>query len=389
MAVKYKSEVKPQTLVAQAMGEICPVTGAVIPPIQLATTFARDSEYEKRDGRSYIRDSSPTVQQAENIICALEKGQEAILFPSGLSACTAAFHSLEKGDHIAVAQTIYHGVTHWVQEFAGHYGLNISFYDSTDVDSLEKVIKKGKTKLVWAEVIANPTWVVADINALAIVAHRAGASLAVDATACTPVLCQPLVHDADLVCHSATKFLNGHSDVLAGVIVCKDAESVLWQRIKMYRYLAGPMPSARDSYELIRGMKTLYLRVRQQSENALAVARALAGNDEVEDVYYPGLENSPYHKLANKQFGGGYGGMLSILVKGDKQRAIEVVLATKIWKPATSLGGVESLIEHRKTSEGDITNTPENLIRLSCGIEHVDDLIDDLEQALTKKIETS
>ena len=267
--------------------------------------------------------------------------------------------------------------------------MDVSYFDSTDASSLEKVIKKGKTKIVWVEIIANPTWVVADVNALAQITHRAGAQLAVDATACTPVLCQPLNHGADLVCHSATKYLNGHSDVLAGVVVCKDAHSALWQRIKKYRYLAGPMPGARDSYELIRGMKTLYLRVNKQCENALAIAKVLAQHDAVEKVYYPGLESSPYHDIARNQFSGGFGGMLSILVKGTKAQTIEVVLATKLWKPATSLGGVESLIEHRKTSEGDITDTPENLIRLSTGIEHVDDLIADLDQALTNIIGNS
>ena len=386
MEIKKQTDVHPQTLVAQAMGEICTVTGAVIPPIQVATTYARDNNYETRDGRSYIRDSSPTVEQAEKIICELEKGQQGMLFPSGLSACTAAFHGLKTGDHIVLAQTLYHGVTAWVQEFAGHYGLNVSYFDSTDVNSLETVIENGKTKLVWAEIIANPTWVVADIKAIAQITHRAGAQLAVDATACTPVLCQPLSYGADLVCHSATKYLNGHSDVLAGVIVCKDADSPLWQRIKKYRYLAGPMPSARDSYELIRGMKTLYLRVYKQCENALVIANKLAQHDAVEKVYYPGLESSPFYDLAIRQFSGGFGGMLSILVNGSKQEAIKVVLATKLWKPATSLGGVESLIEHRKTSEGDITSTPDNLIRLSVGIEHVDDLVADLDQALTTVI---
>ncbi len=382
MAIKQELHVQPQTLVAQAMGELCPITGAVIPPIQVSTTYARDGDYETRDGRSYIRDSSPTVEQAENIICALEKGQQAMLFPSGLSACTAAFHALRQGDHVVIADTLYHGVTQWVQEFAGQYGLQVSYFDSTDSASLAKAIIKGSTRLVWVELIANPTWIVADINALAEITHQAGAALAVDATACTPVLCQPLTHGADLVCHSATKYLNGHSDVLAGVIVCKDSESSLWQRLKKYRLLAGPMPGARDSYELIRGMKTLYLRVHQQSANALKIARMLEKHNAVERVYYPGLEISPFHELAKKQFGGGFGGMLSILVKGGRQQAIEMVLSTKLWKPATSLGGIESLIEHRKTSEGEITNTPDNLIRLSTGIEHVDDLIEDLDQAL-------
>ena len=377
-----KQNVHPQTLAAQALGEICTVTGAVIPPVQLATTYARDGEYLSRDGRSYIRDTSPTVEQAENIICALEKGEDALLFPSGLSACTAAFHALKQGDHIVIAQTLYHGVTHWAQEFADHYGLSVSYFDATNAESLHDVIQKDKTKIVWIETLANPTWVVADIAAIAAIAHQAGALLGVDATVNTPVLCQPLTLGADLVAHSATKYLNGHSDVLAGMMVCRDAKADIWQRIKTYRKLAGPMPSARDAYELMRGMKTLYLRVKQQSQSALAIATMLEKHPAVELVYYPGLISSPDHEVAKKQLTGGFGGMLSILVKGGKEQAIKVALSTELWKPATSLGGVESLIEHRKTSEGDLTDTPENLLRLSTGIEHVDDLINDLDQAL-------
>jgi len=372
----------PQTLVAQALGEICPITGAVIPPLQVATTFARDEEYQTRDGRSYIRDSSPTVARAEKIICALEKGEDALLFPSGLSACTAVFHSLKQGDHIVIAQTLYHGVTHWAQEFAEHYGISVSYFDATKADTLNDVIQKGKTRVVWIETLANPTWEVADIVAISNITHQADALLGVDATVNTPVLCQPLTLGADLVVHSATKYLNGHSDVLAGMMVCKDAATKDWQRIRDYRKLAGPMPSARDAYELMRGMKTLYLRVKLQSENALAVATMLENHPSIEKVYYPGLESSPYHQLAKSQLSGGFGGMLSILVTGGKEQAIKVALSTKLWKPATSLGGVESLIEHRKTSEGDITNTPENLLRLSTGIEFIDDLISDLDQAL-------
>ncbi len=376
-------DLHPETLAAQAFGEICPTTGAVVPPLQVATTFARDGDYQQRDGRGYIRDTSPTVEQAAKIICALEKGQDALMFPSGLSACTAAFHTLKKGDHIVIAQTLYHGVTHWAQEFADHYGLSVSQFDAANPDSLNQVIKPGQTKIVWIEMLANPTWAVADIAAIAEVTHQHDALLGVDATVNTPVLCQSITLGADLVAHAATKYLNGHSDVLAGMLVCKNADSQIWQRIRNYRKLAGPMPSARDAYELIRGMKTLHLRVRQQCENALAIATMLAKHPAVEHVHYPGLPDNVYHQVAKKQLKGGFGGMLSILVKGSKQQAIKVATSTQVWKPATSLGGVESLIEHRKTSEGDITNTPENLLRLSVGIEHVEDLINDLEQALS------
>ena len=379
---KNLNDYQPQTLVAQALGEICPVTGAVVPPLQLATTFARDQAYQHRDGRGYIRDTSPSVEQAEAIICALEQGQQAVLFPSGLSACTAAFHTLNSGDHVVLAQTLYHGVTHWIQEFAGEYGIEVSFFDATDANSLTRVIQKDKTKIVWIEIMANPTWVMADVSAIANIAHQAGALLAVDATVTTPVLCQPLLLGADLVCHSATKYLNGHSDVLAGVMVCKNADTAIWNRIITYRKLAGPMPSARDSYELIRGMKTLYLRVPAQCENALAIAKMVEKHEAVKKVYYPGLPASEFHKLAKRQLSTGFGGMLSILVNGTREQAIKVALSTRVWKPATSLGGVESLIEHRKSSEGDITDTPDNLIRLSTGIEHIDDLSEDLDQAL-------
>ena len=372
----------PETLVAQALGEICPTTGAVVPPLQVATTFARDNDYQQRDGRGYIRDTSPTVEQAAKIVCALEKGEDALMFPSGLSACTAAFHTLNQGDHIVIAETLYHGVTHWAWEFADHYGLSVSQFDATNPDSLNQVIKPGQTKIIWIEMLANPTWVVADIAAIAEITHQHHALLGVDATVNTPVLCQPIAFGADLVAHAATKYLNGHSDVLAGMLICKNAGSRIWQRIRDYRKLAGPMPSARDAYELIRGMKTLHLRVRQQCENALAIATMLDKHPAVEHVHYPGLPDNIHHQVAKRQLKGGFGGMLSILIKGGKDEAVKVATSTQVWKPATSLGGVESLIEHRKTSEGDITNTPENLLRLSVGIEHIDDLINDLEQAL-------
>ena len=375
-------DLHPETLAAQALGEICPITGAVVPPLQVATTFARDNDYQQRDGRGYIRDTSPTVEQAAKIVCALEKGEDALMFPSGLSACTAAFHTLNQGDHIVIAETLYHGVTHWAQEFADHYGLSVSQFDATNPDSLNQIIKPGRTKIVWIEMLANPTWVVADIAAIANITHQHNALLGVDATVNTPVLCQPITFGADLVAHAATKYLNGHSDVLAGMLICKNADSQIWQRIRDYRKLAGPMPGARGAYELIRGMKTLHLRVRQQCENALAIATMLDKHPAVEHVHYPGLPDNIHHQVAKRQLKGGFGGMLSILIKGGKYEAVKVATSTQVWKPATSLGGVESLIEHRKTSEGDITNTPENLLRLSVGIEHIDDLINDLEQAL-------
>ena len=371
-----------QTLAAQSLGHESPITGAVVPDISVSTTFARNPDYSLPDNRSYLRDHGPTQEQAEQVLAALEGGVEALSFSSGLAACTAPFHALEHGDHVVVSDTIYHGVMSWLETFAASRGLSWSLFKAGDTDDFIAKVQRGKTRLAWIETPANPTWMITDIAAIAEIAHQHDALLAVDSTCATPVLTRPLSLGADIVCHSATKYLNGHSDLLAGMLVTnKDSE--YWQRIRKHRLLAGCTLGSLDAYLLQRGMRTLFIRVKQQCENAMAIARFLETRSEIECVLYPGLEGFPGHRIAAAQMQGGFGGMLSILVKGGKAEALDVLSRAKVFKRATSLGGVESLMEHRKSSEPETSPTPENLIRVSVGIEHIDDLLGDLTQMLS------
>ena len=382
---KQKNEpmLSEETLVAQAMGREDPVTGAVVPAIHMSTTFARNDDYSLRDERSYIRDHGPAQNLPEAMICELEKGKEALSFSSGIAACTAAFHALQGGDHVAVSSTLYHGVLAWLDDFAAVRNLDYTLFDPSQPSNLEQLLAKRKTQIVWFETPANPTWLVADIKAISAIAHRYGALAAVDSTAATPVLTRPIELGADLVCHSATKYLNGHSDVLAGLLVTAD-NTPLWQRIKQHHLLAGPTLGSMEAYLLSRGMRTLFLRVKKQCENAQAIAEYLQAHPGVEYVNYPGLPEDPGHDIAKKQMSGGFGGMLSVGIPGGREQAIAVACRARVFKRATSLGGVESLLEHRKTSESDHTSTPENLIRVSVGIEHIDDLIADWEYMLAE-----
>jgi len=372
----------PETLAVQALGRVDGETGAVVPPIHVSTTFVRAEDYAKRNDRSYIRDDGPAQAQAEAVVCALEGGEDALSFASGIAACTAPFHALRRGERAVVSKTIYHGVLEWLRVFAPERGLRVDYFEAGDMDSLAEALSGGPTGLVWLETPANPTWAVTDIQPAAELTHRAGGLLAVDSTAATPVLTRPLALGADLVCHSATKYLNGHSDVLGGMLVVANEDTDLWQRIGQHRLYAGPMLGSVEAFLLVRGLRTLYLRVRRQCESALQIARYLSTHERVESVHYPGLESDPGHAVAALQMRGGFGGMLSFCVPGGREEAVRTVRRARLFKRATSLGGVESLIEHRKSSESDVTDTPENLIRVSVGIEQVDDLLADLEAML-------
>jgi len=379
--MKKDKDYRPATKAAQGLGWTCPATGAVIPPLHLSTTFARDENYEKPDDRGYARDDSPAVEQVEAALADLEGGAEAITFATGMAACSAPFQCLLPGDHVVCPDELYFGLPKWLAQFPMRWGLEVTQVPAGDVDAIRAAIRPGSTRMVWIETPANPTWTVTDIAAAADAAHAAGAILAVDSTAATPVLTQPIGLGADLVVHSATKFLNGHSDVLAGVLVTAD-RSDFWQRIRDHRFLSGPMLGAFEAYLLTRGLRTLYLRVERQCASAMKIATHFADHPKVEGVLYPGLATHPNHAVAARQMQGGFGGMLSLLVAGGADGALDLVKAVRLFKRATSLGGVESLIEHRATVEGGETATPENLLRLSIGIEDVADLIDDLETAL-------
>lgn len=370
------------TLLAGASHQQDPHTGAVVPPIEPATTYARDASYAlRREGLSYSRDANPGYIPAETVLREAEGGAGALLFASGMAAATAVFQMLRPGEHVVVPKIMYHGLRDWLEDFCPRFGIGMTFFDPADKGGVERALQKGKTRLVWIETPANPTWEITDIAAAATAAHDAGALLAVDSTVATPVLTRPIEHGADIVMHSATKYLNGHSDVVAGALVFKRTGSE-FEAARYQRVHGGAVLGVFEAWLLLRGMRTLYLRVLQSSASAMRIATRFEQHPAVERVLYPGLESHPGHAVAGRQMTGGYGGMLSILVNGDDNTARRVATRTRLFRPATSLGGVESLIEHRATVEGPESPIPANLLRLSVGIEAAEDLIADLEQAL-------
>jgi len=376
------SRLSPETLVAQALGEIDPLSGALTPPIILATNFEQAADGSYHQDRVYTRADNPTYEQAERTLAMLEGGNaRCMLFASGMAAVTAVFQSLLPGDHVVVARILYWGVRKWLAEFGLSWGLDIEFVDTADLAAVEAAIRPGSTRLVWVETPANPTWDVTDLRAVCELAHAAGARVAVDNTVPTPVLTRPFEFGADLVVHSATKYLNGHSDVLAGAVLSA-RDDPFWQRIRSWRRTAGAVPGPFEAWLLLRGMRTLFLRVRRASETALTVARHFDGHPALHAVLYPGLQSHPGHAIAAQQMKGGFGGMLSLRVAGGVDRARAMLAAVEVFKRATSLGGVESLIEHRSSMEGPSSPVPDDLLRLSIGIESPADLIADLEAAL-------
>jgi cystathionine gamma-synthase len=371
----------PESLTAQGLGWVDDATRAISPPIHVSSTYLRDPDNGYRSGRVYMRDHNPAFDQAEALITELEHGHETLLFASGMAAATAVFQALHPGDHVLAPKVMYWSLRNWLTGFAASWGLDIELIEMTDAAVVQAAIRPGATKLVWVETPANPLWTITDIAATAEIAHAAGALLAVDSTPATPVLSQPLDLGADLVMHSATKYLNGHSDLTAGTVTTR-SDNEHWQRLRSVRAQIGGTLGSMESWLLLRGMRTLYLRVRTASASAQQIAEHFHGHELVAEVLYPGLPTSQGHDVAKRQMSGGFGGMLSIRVAGGEQAAIAVAAKTQLWKRATSLGGVESLIEHRASAEGAGTPAPLDLLRLSAGIEHVDDLIADLEQAL-------
>ena len=372
---------KPSTLAAQALGWLDPSTNAVVPPIHTSTNYARDENYEKVGDRGYTRDENPTYEQVEALLAALEDGSDAMVFSSGMAAATTVMLSLAPGDHVIAPSIMYFGLRNWLVHVGRHWGLEVDFVPPGETAAIAAAVRPGKTKLVWVESPCNPTWDITDIEAAARVAHDAGAMLGVDSTAATPVLSRPLTLGADIVMHSGTKYLNGHGDVLAGVLVtARDDES--WARMKYLRFENGGMLGAFEAWLLLRGLRTLYLRVEKSCASTMRIARHFSGHDGVAEVLYPGLPSHTGHAVAARQMHDGFGGMMSIRVKGGAGAALNVAKELKLFARATSLGGVESLVEHRATVEGEDSPFPDDLLRLSIGIEDADDLIADLEQAL-------
>ena len=375
------SQWKPRTTLAQALGKIDAASRAIVPPIHVSTTYERDDDNQYRSGNSYGRPDNETVREAEAILAALEQGAGAMVLGSGMSAAVAVFSTLSPGDHVIAQKVMYWGLRNWLATEGVRRGLEVSFVDAADTAAVEAALQPGRTKLVWLETPSNPLWEVCDIAAIARLAHAAGARVAVDSTCATPLLTRPLDLGADIVMHAATKYLNGHSDVIAGALVTAKLDDE-WTHLQGVRASNGMILGPFEAFLLIRGMRTLDLRVRAACSSALDLATRFSAHPQVEAVLYPGLPSHPQHALACAQMRGGFGGMLSIRVRGGEARAIATAARVRLWKRATSLGGVESLIEHRASIEGASSPCPPDLLRLSVGIEDVDDLYADLDAAL-------
>ena len=369
-----------ETLLAQGGHFIDPETGAIVPPIHTATTYARDGRYELI-GYGYSRSGNPTCAQVESVLAELEGGEDALVFASGLAGIATFFDTVRAGERIVAPRVMYHGAADWLRRLAERRGIDVAFFDPAASDGLASAVRADRTAVVWIEASVNPTWDVIDVRAAAEIAHAAGAILGVDATATPAVTLRALDLGADIVFHSGTKYLAGHSDVTAGVLATRSADG-RWEDVKHARTLMGGVLGAFESWLLLRGMRTLHVRYERQAANAMAIAHHFEGHPRIEAVLYPGLESHPGHAVAKRQMTRGFGAMLSLLVAGGADAAKRVATRTRLFVPATSLGGVESLIEHRATVEGPHSVVPVNLLRVSVGIENADELVADLEQAL-------
>ncbi|KQK31562.1 cystathionine gamma-synthase [Bosea thiooxidans] len=372
----------PRSLAAQAMGKIDPLTKAVVPPIHVATTYIRDEDNGYSSGFIYGRPDNETVHEAQAVLAMLEEAKAgALLFGSGMAAATSVFQALAPGDHVVASKVMYWALRAWLLNEATRWGLTIDFVETDDLAALKAAVKPGVTKLVWVETPSNPLWTITDIAAAAEIAHKAGARLAVDSTCASPVHTRPLTLGADIVMHAATKVLNGHSDVVAGAL-CAREDDAFWNRIKTVRKGQGGILGPFEAYLLMRGMRTLHLRQERQSASAMALAERLSAHPLVARVLYPGLPQHPGHDIAARQMENGFGYMLSVQVTGGETAAVKTAAHVELYKRATSLGGVESLIEHRASIEGAGSPCPTDLLRLSTGIEDLEDLYADLDQAL-------
>ncbi len=369
-----------ETVAVHAGTHVDPGTGAVTPAIHPSTTFERDADGAYPRGFLYSRNNNPNREALEECLAALEDGAAAAAFASASAATSAILLSLEPGDHVVAPMDAYHGTARLLRETFARWKLDTTFVDMTDVDAVRAAMR-ANTRLVWVETPSNPLWKITDIAAVGEIARRAGALYVCDNTTATPVLQSPLKLGADLVLHATTKYLGGHGDVLGGAVVSRVADE-LFDRIRSVQASAGAVPSPFDCWLVRRGIRTLPYRVRAHSQNALQVATFLHAHARVEAVHYPGLATHAAHDVARRQMTA-FGGMVSVQVRGDRARAMDVAAKLRVFTRATSFGGTESLVEHRASIEGAGTRTPENLLRLSIGLEHPDDLIDDLNQALS------
>lgn len=355
-------------------------TKDVTAPINLSTTFLRNPDGGYSGGHMYSRMSNPNRSALEKTLSELEKGADACAFSSGNTAGMTVFQALKPGSHIIAPDDMYWGLKKLLLTVFAD-SIEADFVDLSDIQLIRQHIKKN-TVMIWTETPSNPLLKITDISAIAGLTKSEGLILVCDSTFASPCLQNPISLGADMVMHSSTKYIGGHSDVLGGVLVTAQKND-LWERIRNIQQVGGAVPSPFDCFLLLRSIKTLSYRMRGHCENGMALALYLQQHHRISAVYYPGLADHPGYETAKKQMSG-FGGMLSILVKGDADEARNVVNKVKLFAQATSLGGVESLVEHRASVEGPDTKTPRNLIRISVGLEHIDDLIADFEQALAE-----
>ncbi|MBR0656844.1 trans-sulfuration enzyme family protein [Plastoroseomonas arctica] len=368
-----------RSIAARGIGPAPQQGTALLPPMDMASTYLRDPDNGYSAGSVYGRADNASVRHAERQVALMEQAHAGLLFSSGMAAATAVFTAMAP-THIVAPTIMFWGLRDWLHDIARH-GHSITYVDMSNLPAVAGAIRPGETGLVWIETPSNPLWTITDIEAVAGIAHRAGAILCADSTAATPVLTRPLTLGADIVMHSATKYLNGHSDVVAGVLAAA-RPSALWTRIGALRAQIGSAASPFDAWLLARGLRTLHLRMREHCRTGQFLAEALDGHPAIAEVLYPGLPRHPGHAVARRQMEGGFGGMLSLRLRGGEEAAIAVAAGVELWQRATSFGGVESLIEHRASIEGAGSPCPDDLLRLSAGLEDPDDLLRDLHRAL-------
>lgn len=374
---------RPESIAAHALHSTDPTTGAVVPPIHLSTTFARDENYETLIKDDYQRSGSPTLYQAEDLLAALEKGESCMLYPSGMAAIFALIDTVPLGGHVVAPTNMYYGARVWLKSLAERKRITLSLIDMTSMNELQRAMQPGKTDVVWIETPSNPTWDITDIAAATKIAHAAGAVIGIDATMTAAVTTLPITLGVDYVFHAVTKYLNGHSDILGGALIARKADA-RWDQLRIARGKNSAPLAPFECWLLMRGMRTLFVRYRQACTNAMVIAQHFERHPKIEAVIYPGLTSHPGHAVAARQMTDGFGGMISLLIEGGFADAKRFCTRLNLIIPATSLGGSESLAEHRKSIEGDSSPVPDNLVRLSIGIEHVADLIGDIEQALAR-----
>jgi cystathionine gamma-synthase len=371
---------KLETHAVHAGRSVDPATGAVTPPIHLSTTFERAADGRYPLGFSYSREGNPNRQALEECLAAVEGGKEALVFSSGMAVATALILGLDPGDHIIASDDVYYCLKQLIAEVFGKWPLETQYVDMTDPQNVGDAVRPN-TRLIFVETPSNPLLKITDLAAVADIARKANAITVADDTFATPVLQRPFEHSIDMVMHSTTKYIGGHSDLVGGALITRH-DNYLFERARKAQKYGGATPAPFDCWLALRGLDTLPYRVRAHSANALRIAQFLRAHPAVEAVHYPGLPDHPGHALAARQMCGGFGGMLSFQVHGGREEAMAVAARVKLFTRATSLGGPHSFIEHRASIEGGYTRTPQNLLRLSVGLEHADDLIADLEQAL-------